>query len=842
MFSHLCKCEDCPLGAHHRKHGTFEPIEADLSPGAKVLVVGTSPGKFEVEAGVPMVGPLGVDLLSMLEANGRTRDDLSWTASVMCRYPKDDAKGFLGRLRKKNRDRKELGEPPLSTPAACCRPRLDAEVRKHEVVLTLGSPALKAVGVTSPATGTINNDPGLDSVRGAPAYTATGKKLIATRLDWKRDPKWRTVVLEDVERALRYADDELTWEEPEVIYTPAPKQLWNFLFNADGTPRLRAAVYDVETKESGHDPNGNRLFDPMTDPLRCIGIGNHKEVVVIPFLSVDGTTTFYTDADEEAVRETLKVWCTHPDVLKIGHNAGYYDRMVIENHLGVTPAPLLDTHPLAKLAEPEYPKGLGFQGSRFTDAPAWKSEHSATEAETDQELWLYNARDIAVNALIAAPLQKRAKQRKHYQFLKTYERLQDWCVGMHKLGLRVDEEVRARHEARLERVVAEARIDMVNAAGDHNPGSYTQVGKILYDGWGLPILGVTGTGEPSTDDDTIRSLLASGACNEEQKAYLLALRRWRGAEKKLGTYVRKWRPGYGLVDRRGFLYPDYNAAGTVMWRFSSRNPNAQNTPYELRDCFVPPEGMAYVGADYDQLELRGAAGLAEADYYLDAFDKMDIDPHNMSGEMVFGDAYWKAAGAPRDKMHKGTGAFKRRRELITRFVYASLYGAKPPTILNVLTSAEGDDGKLMFLGLTIREVRTMHARWLRAAPEFQRWWQKTRTFWRRHGYVEEPLWGMRRYSPEDDLSELVNAPSQGLGGAIVHLGTARALREFTFEKGEGLCLQVHDSVAFCVAEDAAEELRDVLNEKLTVVVPLGKKKRPVTFTAEADIGHNLKEI
>ena len=63
----------------------------------------------------------------------------------------------------------------------------------------------------------------------------------------------------------------------------------------------------------------------------------------------------------------------------------------------------------------------------------------------------------------------------------------------------------------------------------------------------------------------------------------------------------------------------------------------QTIPWGLRDIFVPgPDGL--VGADFDQLELRFGAVLL-ANHYLDAFEKKEIDPHNLTGVMMFGDTF-----------------------------------------------------------------------------------------------------------------------------------------------------------------------------------------------------------
>jgi DNA polymerase I-like protein with 3'-5' exonuclease and polymerase domains len=163
--------------------------------------------------------------------------------------------------------------------------------------------------------------------------------------------------------------------------------------------------------------------------------------------------------------------------------------------------------------------------------------------------------------------------------------------------------------------------------------------------------------------------------DEEQREFLQALRFYRRAEKLLSTYIRKFAPTAGVV-KDGYVYPDYNSHGTVTGRLSSSNPNFQNIPYNLRDMFIPPDGCVFVGADYDQLELRFAAALANAEHYLDAFEKKEIDPHNLTADLMFGELFWNAEGAPDTKMGKGKGQFKQLRNLAKTICFASLYGAR----------------------------------------------------------------------------------------------------------------------------------------------------------------------
>ena len=276
-------------------------------------------------------------------------------------------------------------------------------------------------------------------------------------------------------------------------------------------------------------------------------------------------------------------------------------------------------------------------------------------------------------------------------------------------------------------------------------------------------------------------------------------------------------------------------------RLSSSNPNFQNIPFDLRDMFIPPPGCVFVGADYDQLELRFAAALAGEQHYLDAFEKKEIDPHNLTGDLMFGDKFWQAKGAPDTRMGKGKGAFKQLRNLAKTICFASLYGAAPPKVYEIITRAEDEQGRMLYSDYSLKQIRLLHKKWLSNAPEFQHWWKRTVAGYRRSGYVEEVVLGRRRYFAEEDYNAILNFGVQSGGFAVVGLSMIDLVEKhlpFDFEKKQGLVNQLHDAVLFAVPEGRAEDVKNIVTEVMTRSTP----GLPVTFSAEAEIGTSWREV
>ena len=94
--------------------------------GAKVIIVGESPGREEVEQGRPFVGEAGRRLAKVLDQLGLAREDVYLTNAVKC----------------------YIGRPPRAREVEACRKWLVRELRlvgKGKRIVALGKVAVKAL-------------------------------------------------------------------------------------------------------------------------------------------------------------------------------------------------------------------------------------------------------------------------------------------------------------------------------------------------------------------------------------------------------------------------------------------------------------------------------------------------------------------------------------------------------------------------------------------------------------------------------------------------------------------------------------------------------------------------
>jgi len=813
------KCERCPLRKYWQAEGKWERVDF-LHNGSDVLVLGDAPSKQASVLGRAWADEHGVAMKDALESAGTKAHGVDYGYVVGCRWPKDDARMFMQILKKRNRQGAGTGRRPAMSPVEACRGHVEEEMARYKTVITCGPTATKFM---------LAGNPSLEAVRGGPTLVEGLKILPTYHPSQVAAQRHLTPVLHgDVQKAMRHHKGTLRWKDPVVRYNPAPDVVREFF--DDARKNEWVLTYDVETDG----------VDALNCELRCIGIGTDNEVLILGFLSIDGVSRFYSPEDEREIKRLLREVFDDESVRIAGHNAGYFDRLVCESHKLGNPTSLIDTILLHKLGASEYRHSLGFVGSVLTDVPAWKADHAGVTAKTDEELHQYCATDVAVTSRIIQPLLEMVWERKQTHLIDKDLRLQSLCAGMRRMGMRIDEETRAWHEEEQTEIAYEWRLELSKIQPDINPNSPTQLRRLLFDKWALPPHEYTLSGEPSTSAASLRSLSINPLVDDRQRAFLQALRFYRRAEKLLSTYLRKFAPGAGVV-KDGYVYPDYNSHGTVTGRLSSSNPNFQNIPFNLRDMFIPPEGCVFVGADYDQLELRFAAALSGAQHYLDAFEKKEIDPHNLTADLMFGEAFWKAEGAPDTKMGKGTGQFKQLRNLAKTICFASLYGASAPKVHEISGRAEDEEGNMLYAHYDLRQIRLLHRRWKSEAPEFEAWWKETIKHFSDYGYVEERVWMRRRYFAEEDYNAILNFGVQAGGFAVVAMSMLELVEQhipFDFDNKIGLVNQLHDAVLLSVPEERAQEVKEIVDETLTRRV----EGLDVTFTASAEIGRTWKDV
>ena len=865
------RCDLCSL----KKNRAGGPVPPEIKTESELSLIGESPSSDDCIDRRPLIGSAGMELNNALNTVGATRGEWNLHLALACMPPGGDLDRVMLQWQRANQARVKNGEDEVPSPIECCRPRLMVELGHPKGIVTLGKVALTSLTRKSksimeirggPVDGWVNTKG--DWIDGAPPDDAENVAFSSHLMPTlhpgfvQKVGRWRHAFKIDLSKAARwFRTGTIGWQEPEITINPSPLDLEEFLARTD----INYSV-DVETT----------VDDPTVADLRTVGIGHEYKAMVCVLKSIETGQSAYNSTDDAEIRRILTHFFADVERLKFGHNFGYFDRMVIKNHFGVDPKPVLDTILMHRSVEPELPHRLAYVGSIYTDVTSWKEAHTATEARTDEELARYNGIDCVVTARVLPKLADLVENRAQTGVVRRDHAVQSMCVGLHENGMFVDRELRDVVAKDLIGRMAQLRREAQSISGrpDLNPNSVYQLRDLLFKEWKLQPVDYTLLGDPSTNDECIRVMRSANREEPQKVAFFDTLRKYRKVAKEYGAFVRRMVPygmpldrnsGFqseeeqeeserGLIMADGRMRPDYSAHGTVTGRLSSSNPNAQTYPKHLRKLIIPEPGHVIIGADADQLELRIITSIAQIKVYLDAFSNKQ-DPHAMTASLMFGPKF--------DELVPKSDLWDKMRKIAKGIKYASFYGSGDKTVFDLVTSAEDDNGNLMYPDLSLKQVATLRRNWLKGVPELPKWWEDTQDEFRASGCIRDPLWFRQRdFLDGENFNEIVNFAAQSSGAHIIHESTFDLLNVMPFCKwgrGTGLISQVHDALyaevpcdhdryigkdaefgwcppgCKCVANGAARDIEAAMNR--TIIALPG-----VTFSAKAKIGKNWGEV
>jgi DNA polymerase I-like protein with 3'-5' exonuclease and polymerase domains/uracil-DNA glycosylase len=575
------------------------PVPPEIHGKETVAVINDVPSQKDCDENRPLTDGGGMEFTRTLQNCGEHRKNVAIFNAIPCRPPENDFDKLMLQWQRQNKKLIAAGQDPLPSPIECCRPRLMQEIAPYQNLVTLGKVAYKAVTGSSAAIlemrgGPIEGrlDEGHFTFKPAetPGQTVTGHwpiKLMPTIHPGMviRARRWTKAFNTDIARAFRFFKDRLNWAKPWMRFTPTPDEIRKFLWSTD------QFAYDTETT----------VEDATVARLKCITVSTGDGGICIPFYSIESNSSVYRDDELEEIKGILRQWFTDPNILKTGWNSGGFDVHIIENHLGVTPTPMLDGILLHRLVESELPHRLGYVGSVYLDVTAWKAAHTAKEARSDMELWTYGITDTIVTHRVIEILASAVEAKEQVHLVEKDHKIQQMCSGMKHVGMWVDREQRIKEAVRVQADIIKFRQAALRASGkpDLNLNSTYKLRDLLFSDWDLAPSEYTKTGDPSTSDDAMRLIRSQNLSNPQVTAFIDALRMFRRASKEYGTYIARMIPygqsvddvnlewfdedeedpevARGLIMRDGRVHPNYLAHGTTCvtpetWVLTSNGP------------------------------------------------------------------------------------------------------------------------------------------------------------------------------------------------------------------------------------------------------------------------------
>ena len=555
------------------------------------------------------------------------------------------------------------------------------------------------------------------------------------------------------------------------------------------------------------------------EPLTMASVPECREMLASLLESPDPVSLGWaTDVDGGLVALTFVCEANLGEVLVLGPNfleqeevLGLVSRLLGDEEAG------FDTHNAKGLGRALRRLGVGIEGLRVDTAIAAylldpssgryaiddlllkyqrvelaRSETSAAgQLDLDggaDDHYLDAARDALAVERLASPMLDLIEERSMSWLYEELERpLVSVLARMEDIGVGVDvSELRRMRDYLVSEVNRLESEIHVLAGREFNVNSTKQLREVLFDDLGLTPQKKTKTGY-STDAASLEKI-------REQHEVVALLLDYREVEKLRSTY------GQGLLeatDPDERIRATFNQTVARTGRLSSEEPNLHNIPVrtalgrEFRKAFIPQQGYEFLVADYNQIELRVIAHLAEDPGLISAFEAGQ-DIHNATAASIFGVSV--------------DGVSTEQRSQAKMVSYGLAYGME-------------SYGLAQRLGIATKDASEILESYFAAFPAVKSYMDRIVEETKDKGYTET-VFGRRRPIPELSSSnfrvrqaaerQAMNAPIQGLAADVFKIALVAidaALEQM--QSRSRLVLQVHDEVILEVHPDDAETVHEL---------------------------------
>lgn len=395
--------------------------------------------------------------------------------------------------------------------------------------------------------------------------------------------------------------------------------------------------------------------------------------------------------------------------------------------------------------------------------------------------------------------------------------LADVLTAMERRGVAVDvDELRSISLEFEERIGNLDAVICCLAGVEFNINSPKQLGEVLFDRLGLPVLKETKTG-PSTSAEVLEQLA------EEHEIAQLVMD-YRQLVKLKSTYLDSLE--LLVHPDTGRIHTSYHQTATSTGRLSSVNPNLQNIPVRteegkrIRRAFVAGRpDYVLLAADYSQIELRVLAHMSHDTTWVEAF-RAGADIHTRTAAEIF--------GLDTDQV---TPALRNAAKAIN---FGIVYG------ISSFGLSKGT-------GLSVQEAQAYIDKYFEKYSGVKAYLDRSVEETRARGYVTT-LFNRRRYLPDIRSRRWVqrnfaeraamNAPIQGTAADIIKMAMVALERKISAcgLRAEML-LQVHDELVFEVHTKDLKAVADLVKETMEGIVTLN-----VPLVVEVKIGPNWRDV
>ena len=535
---------------------------------------------------------------------------------------------------------------------------------------------------------------------------------------------------------------------------------------------------------------------------------------------------------KKLVLEKIKPILEDPSIKKVGQNIKFDFTVLKQN--GIEVNPIEDTmlisytldagsnrHNLDTLSEIHLEHktisykelvGTGKNKLNFSDIELDKATEYAAE-DADVTLRLYNH------------LKSKLNEEKLNKVYESFEKPMVQLLSKIEFnGIKVDDLYLKKLSKKFENKIRKIEKEIYSIAGkEFNVGSPKQLGEIIYNELKIAKSKKTKKGSLATNANILEDLALT-----EHKFPKLILE-WRQISKLKNTYSDALQDHISKKTKR--VHTSFLLAATNTGRLASSDPNLQNIPIkseegrEIRKAFIADKKNILISADYNQIEMRILADIADVKELKRAF-KNNEDVHCLTASQVF--------NVPINKVNDD---LRRKAKTIN---FGIIYGIT-------------QYGLAKQISVSNQEALDFINSYFKNFPEIKDYMSSTISICRKQGYVSN-IFGRRihlRGINDKNFNirsfqerAAINAPIQGSAADVVRLAMIKINKLIENDKKlqTKMLLQIHDELIFECLEKDAMYIKKTIKEAMISISNSEYHMFSIPLDVHVNSGYNWGEI
>ena len=443
---------------------------------------------------------------------------------------------------------------------------------------------------------------------------------------------------------------------------------------------------------------------------------------------------------------------------------------------------------------------------------------SEVELETAKN---YAAEDADVTFRLYKKFIKSLKSEKLFNIYEIFEKpLIKILAFMEIEGVEVDSKFLNSLSSKFNKKIKQIEKEVFKISKkEFNIASPKQLGEIIYNDLKIAGTKKTKKGSFATSASVLEDLAFKG--HEFPKLVL----DWRQVSKLKNTYSDALPEHINPNTKR--VHTSFLLAATTTGRLASSDPNLQNIPIksedgkDIRKAFKAKKDHLLISADYNQIEMRILADLADVKELKKAFNNNE-DIHSLTASQIFN-----------IDIKKVNQDHRRKAKAIN---FGIIYGIS-------------QYGLAKQINVSNYEAEEFLNAYFAKFPEIKVYMDSTIKFCRKSGYVNNIFGRRSHFNGINDKNfnvrnfqerAAINAPIQGSASEVMRLAMIRLYKKLNEEKNlkSKILLQIHDELIFEVPKKEEKAMVKLIQNEMTSVTQSDYHSFSTPLTVDVNVGDN----